>query len=411
MKKLELFSEKHLITKTKVIPFKTFIKLSFVSLIILTSCSQPEEDKTPNEPQPVNSDKYIITDNQSKLVSNLNGFRFDGGFGTKEPVAYPYLWLQYIDDYKDSTRVVVLNQDSFTSMTKHFVANIRDGKTSRYFDHGTFPNNVSNKATLRFNHPSFILNMIDRTNYTFSETGVVFGMKTQVHRPLTWLNSYKYELIDKYIIRYISGISLWPQLASSGSDEAQFIATSELSDPKAVGHYIDENFTNFPHDIKTNMYSGFFQSTNEKTYIGFAKGGENLATLTLNSNPPTWYNAQICKAFLDKVGETLYLGVLINVPNTAIIKSSLYKMDLATKSIVALYTDKDFNYSNPVFKKGNFYVVDGSKHSKINTTGTIEPINIPESSLGVQIYYGRSKIFAVITDTSARRLEVYSKAL
>lgn len=390
--------------------FKTLIQLSFLSVIILSSCSKPE-DEIPNEPQPpvVVSDKYIITDNQSKLTSNLNGFRFDGGFGTKEPVAYPYLWLQYIDDYKDSTRVVVLNQDSFKSMTKHFVANIRDGKTSRYYDHGTFPNNASNKATMRFDHSTFILNMIDAANYTFSETGVVFGLKTQVHRPLNWLNSFKYELIDKYIIRYISGISLWPQSASSGGDQPQFVATAELSDPKAVGHYIDETFPNFPHDIKTNMYSGFFQSTNEKTYIGFAKGSENLGTVTLNNNPPNWYNAQICKAFLDKVGETLYLGVLINIPNTATLKSSLYKMDLATKSIVALYTDKEFNYSNPVFKKGNFYAVEAGKHIKINTSGIIEPINIPESSLGVQVYYGRSKMFAVITDTNARRIEVYSK--
>lgn len=389
---------------------KTSFQIILASLFLLASCSKPEEE-TPNEPQPpvVVSDKYIITDNQSKLTSNLNGFRFDGGFGTKEPVAYPYLWLQYIDDYKDSTRVVVLNQDSFKSMTKHFVANIRDGKTSRYYDHGTFPNDVSNKASFRFNHPSFILNMIDRVNGNFSETGVVFGLKSQVNRPLNWLNSYKYELIDNYIIRYISGISLWPQSASSGGDQPQFVATAELSDPKAVGHYIDETFPNFPHDIKTNMYSGFFQSTNEKTYIGFSKGSENLGTVTLNNNPPNWYNAQICKAFLDKVGETLYLGVLINVPNTAIMKCSLYKMDLATKSIVALYTDKEFNYSNPVFKKGNFYAVEAGKHIKINTSGIIEPINIPESSLGVQVYYGRSKMFAVITDTNARRIEVYSK--
>lgn len=408
--KFNIHFSRNSINTTKAMTFKKLLQISFI--IILTSCSKPEEE-TSNELQPpvVVTDKYIITDNQSKLVSNLNGFRFEGGFGTKEPVAYPYLWLQYIDDYKDSTRVVILNQNSFKTITTRFVANIRDGKTSRYYDHGSFPNDVSNKASFRFNHPSFILNMIDKANGTFTETGVVFGLKTQVNRPLNWLNSYKYELIDKYIIRYISGISFWPQSASSGTDEPQFIATSELSDPKAVGHYINEDFPTFPYDIKANMYSGFFQSTNEKTYIGFAKGSENLVTLTLNNNPPNWYNAQICKAFLDKVGETLYLGVLINVPNTAILKSSLYKLDLTTNTIEALYTEKEFNYSNPVFKRGCFYTFDGTKHIKINTNGGIEPISIPESSVGVQVYYGRNKIFAVSTDTNASRIEVYSKPL
>ena len=143
---------------------KSILKLLFLaSFFILNSCSKSDDEtsKTPT-PQPVNTDKYIITDNQSKLVSNLNGFRFEGGFGTKEPVAYPYLWLQYVDDYKDSTRVLILNQDSFSSITKHFVANIHNGKTTRYFDHGTFPNNASNKASIRFNHPSFILKNISR---------------------------------------------------------------------------------------------------------------------------------------------------------------------------------------------------------------------------------------------------------
>ncbi len=392
---------------------KSILKLLFLaSFFILNSCSKSDDEtsKTPT-PQPVNTDKYIITDNQSKLVSNLNGFRFEGGFGTKEPVAYPYLWLQYVDDYKDSTRVLILNQDSFSSITKHFVANIHNGKTTRYFDHGTFPNNVSNQASIRFNHPSFILNMIDATNRNFSETGVVFGIQSQVNRPLNWLNNYRYELIDKYIIRYISGVSFWPQLASNGTDEPQFVVTGELSDPKAIGHYIDENFPNPPNDIKNNIYSGFFQSTLEKTYVGISKGSENLATIFLNNNPPNWYNPHTCKAFLNKVGETLYLGVLINVPNTAIVKNSLYKMDLTTNKMTALYTDKEFNYSNPTFKNGCYYLFDGTKHIKINTSGDIEPVNIPESALGVQIRYGRNKIFAIITDTSARRVEIYSKPL
>lgn len=52
---------------------------------------------------------------------------------------------------------------------------------------------------------------------------------------------------------------------------------------------------------------------------------------------------------------------------------------------------------------------DGTKHIKINTSGSLEPTNIPESTLGVQIFYGRNKIFAVLSDTNARRIEVYSK--
>jgi hypothetical protein len=66
-----------------------------------------------------------------------------------------------------------------------------------------------------------------------------------------------------------------------------------LSAPKAIDHYFDESFSTFPYDVKSNMYSGFFQSTNAGTYVGIAKGTANLDTVYLNNNPPDWYDPQI----------------------------------------------------------------------------------------------------------------------
>jgi hypothetical protein len=163
------------------------------------------------------------------------------------------------------------------------------------------------------------------------------------------------------------------------------------------------------------MYSGFFQSTNEATYVGISKGLTTLDTIFLNTNPPDWYSPQLCKAYIDKVADTLYLGVLINVPNTIEMRASVYKMDLTSTNLTEVYTDINFTFGNVIFRRGSFYGIPagGGMRKKLNLQGQEEAIPVPASSSGgVTLLFSKNKIFAIISDSgSGSRVEVYSRGL
>jgi hypothetical protein len=385
--------------------------LLFLIFLSAVSC---DKGKSPEDQpiNPVDSGKYIVTYNHSQLVTNLNGFRFESAYGTSEPMAYPYLWVQYADDYLDSTRVVVLNQNAAKTITKYMTANSLNGEITRKFDHGTFPNNVSNSMSFAFDHPKFLLFWYDKVNSTITQTATIFGMNAQISQIFTGMqDQYSYQFLNRFLIRYISGISLWPFNHANWTDEAQFVATSELSAPKATGHYFDETFSTFPYDVAHNMYSGFFQSTNEATYAGISKGAVNLDTIWLNNNPPDWYNAQLCSAQIDKVGDTLYLGLVINIPNDSRVVTSLYRLVEGSGEMVAVYTDRSFSHQGGWFRRGEYYAISSTdgKLIKINRNGQEENIPLPVSASSVSVMLSKNKIFAIANDIDNRRVEVFSR--
>ena len=393
----------------RIQPFFLSILL-LLTVFINLSC---EKEKTPeDQPEiPADSGKYIVTYNQSQLITNLNGYRFEAAFGTAEPLGYPYLWLQFADDYNDSIRLVVLNQNLAKTITKYMAANCYNGSISRKFEHGTFPNDVSNSMSFAFDHPGFLLFWYDKVNSTITQTGTVFGINAQIPQIFTGMQQqYTYRFLNRFLIRYISGISLWPFNYGNWNDEAQFVATSELSAPKAIGHYYDETWSTFPYDVSHNMYSGFFQSTNEATYAGIAKGTVNLDTIWLNNNPPDWYNAQYCQAFMDKAGDTLYLGTLINVPNSIQMVASLYRLIEGSGQMEALYSDIPLTFSASFFRKGCYYSTNGNGELvKINHSGQEEILPLPQTSTSVNVRFTRNRIVAVSTSNDGKRLEVFSK--
>jgi hypothetical protein len=380
--------------------------------IILSSCQK--SDNPPDDPDPNDSSKYIMTHSDSRLVSDLNGYRFDAAFTTSEPLDYPFLWIKYADDYLDSTRLLVLIQNDFQNITQYMVSNHYNGNMTRKFDHASLSNNAGSML-YNFNHEMFLLNSYDPKTGTISETGTVFGLNTQVAQIYTGvLDQYGYQFLNRYLIRFISGISLWPFNYPNWSDQPQFVATSELSEPKAIGHYFDESWTTFPYDVQNNMYSGYFQSTYDGTYVGISKGTATLDTIFLNSNPPEWYNVQICRAFVDKVADTIYLGVLINVPNSNEIMASLYTMDITTNNMTKVYADISYPYGYSYFRKGSFYAIppQGGQFVKINTQGIEENISLPASSYSTSLMFSRNKIFAIISEAGTdARVEVYSRPL
>jgi hypothetical protein len=396
-------------------PYNSIYISLFVIVLLLLQVSCQKSDGPDDQPDPNDSLQHIISHTDSRLVTDLNGYRFDGAFSTGEAQAYPYLWVQYVDDYNDSTRILVLNQNEFQTITKYQVSNLYNGFISRKFDHGSFPNNASNCMSFNFNHDMFLLNSFDPASGTISETGTVFGMNTQVSQIYTGiLDQYRYQFLHRYLIRYISGISLWPFNYPNWNDQPQFIATSELSDPKAIGHYFDESWQAWPYDVQNNMYSGFLQSTLAATYVGIAKGTVNLDTFYLNNNPPNLYDPQVCRAFVDRSGNTLYLGILINVPNTPDLKASSFILDLMTNELAAVYEDRDYPYTNSYFKSGSFYgrPNQGGQYVKINELGIEESISLPVSAHSANLMFSRNKIFAIVSESGGdSRIEIYSRAL
>jgi hypothetical protein len=261
----------------------------------------------------------------------------------------------------------------------------------------------------------FLLNWFNPNSGDVTEIGQVFGMNTQASHIFTGLlDQYTYVFLNRYLVRYISGISLWPFHYPNWMDQPQFIATSELSAPKAIGHYYDESWSTWPYDVQSNMYSGFLQSTLASTYVGLAKGSVNLGTFFLNNNPPEYYDPQVCQAFVDKSGNTLYLGILVNVPNTPDLKASSFTMDLGTQVLTAVYQDIPYPYSNSIFRRGCFYArpAQGGVTVKLNEQGQEEAIPVPVTSSGITVMFSKNKIFSIITGSgSESRIEVYSRPL
>ena len=86
-----------------------FTLLSLITLTMLISSCKKEETKE-ETPQPqVNLPDSIVVLNTSTLVSALNGYSFEAAFINTEPVAYPYLWLEYVDNYIEILRWIIVN--------------------------------------------------------------------------------------------------------------------------------------------------------------------------------------------------------------------------------------------------------------------------------------------------------------
>jgi hypothetical protein len=376
-------------------------------------CCGDDSSSTGNhDPQPTPSGDYIAAvQGDRQLVGDLKGFRFEGAIRTTEPVSYPFLSVVHLDSYQDSTRVVVLLQNEFQSITQAKVFNFRAGRASRSFTTSSVPNNQSNSMQFQFYHPGFLITSVNKKTGNYNETGVVMGMPTQTNRGLNWVNSYGWGFVENRIVRTISGISLWPYNTLNGSDEPQFVATGELSDPKAVAHYFVPGFPNAPYDLKSNMYSGFFNSTLDASYVGVSKGSTNLDTAYISNLYPTLYIHSSCAASIDKQGDTLFLGVFIPLPNSNLGKLSLYRLVEGENILKPVYKDLEppAGVALQKFRAGRYYGMQGSTGAILSEDGTVKPFDLPTGKYGFSITYGRDKIFGIAYASDLKSLEIYSR--
>jgi|JI10StandDraft_1071094.scaffolds.fasta_scaffold165364_1 hypothetical protein len=391
---------------------RLFILLVFS--MFLVSCKKEESADTTGTPQ-VSLPDSIVAVNSSVLVSALNGFAFEAGFINTEPLAFPDLWLQYIDDYMDSTRIIMNNQNIAKSITYYLCSNHANGVVTRSFDHVTFPNNQRNSMVCSFNHPQFLVQWYVPSTGELTTVGNVFGFNTSVSKTFTGMApQYTYEFLDRYLIRYISGISIYPFHHQNWNDEPQFIATQELYEPVAWDHWYDESWGTWPYSVQANMYTGFVNSSNDTTYIGIAKGSLNLDTIHFRQATYTQFSAASAQVFLDKSGDTLFLGMVNNIPGTSSREISLYKYEISTAQLIPLFEKQALSSSFSVYKfrKGRFFSSPSPSSVQVmDKTGAITTLTGPVSSYSSNIIFGRNKIYFVVQNSAIPRLEVYSKPI
>ncbi len=154
------------------------------------------------------------------------------------------------------------------------------------------------------------------------------------------------------------------------------------------------------------MFSSFFNQTNESNYIGISRGAETLDTIILNFNSPDYHIDYKGKTFIDKVADTLYLGLIRDVPNTSNMTLSNYRMVIGDNNLVELFKDMPIQMQFTAFRNGNFYYSNGTM---IDKYGVQKTYPLPVSSYGVNIYFGTDKIFAIMNDNGTeKRVEIYS---
>lgn len=389
--------------------FESYIFILF--FLFLISCKKETASDEADAPQVVSQDS-IVALSSSTLVTTLNGFSFEAAFINTEPQAYPYLWLQYIDDYLDSTRIVVNNQNAAQSITVYLCSNHANGVATRSFDHTTFPNDRSNTIHFAFNHPQFLLQWYERTDGPIVTVGNLFGINTSTANTFTgMLPQYQFEFLDRYLIRYISGISLYPFHYQNWSDEQPFVVTEELSEPIAWDHWFDETWSTWPYDVKSNMYTGFVNNSNNITYVGIAKGNQNLDTIHINNLTYAQFSATSSQIFLDKSGDILFLGLVNDIPGTSSREVSMYKYEIATAQMIPLFEKQPLSGSFIPNKliKGRFWGSPiGSSIMVMDRTGATSTINGPASAFAYGFKFGRNKLYFIALDGNIPRLEVYS---
>lgn len=388
---------------------KLFLSLIITSFLLI-SCNKDDNDQTP--PVQTAQEDSIVTGNNSTLVSGLNGFQFEASFTNTEPVAFPYLDIAYIDDYQDSVRIVTVNQDEFASITEYLTSNHYGGVYTRGFNHAGFPNNQYGNMKYSFHHSQFLLNWWVPATGEITTVGNVFGMNTSVSKTFTGgASQYSYEFMDQFLIRYISGVSLWPFHHQNWSDSPQFVVTQESSEPKAWDHWYDESFSTFPYDVKSNMYTGFLNVRNDTAYVGIAKGDVNLDTIYFRQATWSQFNGIDSKGFLDKSGDTLWFGLINNIPGSLSQEVSVYQFLVSAGQLLPLYLKQPLTvqYNNIKFYKGKFYAVEpAGGYKRIDRNGTITQMPVPATSHALTYKFSRNKFYAIVRQLTPPKIEVYS---
>ena len=374
--------------------------LVFIVLSLMLACT-PEED----DPGASGGDGS----NQPTLVSDLNGYRYEGTF--KETVdpkqfATPEIW--HIEEFNDSTRVIFSTFDNNLIRYRWTVQSLHKGKVNRQFEaaYGT-PNPFDYKFA--FDHAAFQL-----VGYLIPQSYVTYFSKGKsptgffLSKPN---NNFPYRFNVNYTVFFGSASNIYSfenkfQKYTAPAPTIGYVLTSESS--VSWADYILNDAAASATLFREEIITCFFNATIDKfNYIGIAKGQQTLDTLVVNKNDPNMYYPTVF-VNASRVGNTVYLGLKKKKGFSMPDDISVYKMDLTEKIIRPVYKNIDApNLNVQAFVGGKFYF----NGKLLNESGQLVDIPLPTFVSGVSLvryHYGATRLFIVL-QKELNQLELYSR--
>lgn len=384
-------------------PFRFFAGLMLAGALSLASCKK--DSQSPNNP--------TGSSTEPELVENLNGYRFEGRFTEDDPDRYEFPAVVSMEEYKDSIRVhftTLTKPNIFPEGYKWYVANARAGKVTRIYKPLDIVMPKFNTFSYCWNHPSFSFGVWPKndayaTFYAPDKTKKV----VHINKPN---NNFGYVFTRNFTVFYESQGSVY--LYEHGSETLlnRFVLSSE---PSLVytQTYQDPDYDANGYVYRANFITGFFNPTLFGNYVGIARGGQTLDTLLLDRYDPLIYTNPSSQAYVDKVGDTLCLGLIKR--RTANISDgldmSMFRMLPGETELKPVFLNKavmDQTGGEGIsFVKGRFR----TPSKWLNDSAEWQSLPVPKmkgSYVANHYYYGPTRMYRVAFKDSYT-FEIYSR--
>lgn len=389
---------------------KNFSSLLF-SLVLLAVFSSCKKDNGGEE-----------TTSEQKLLDNANGFEFVGAFEEVDAPIYYHNPNEFImEEYQDQVRIMVMTESTIANppdRKKWYVLNYQNGKLIQTIrtDDGFGPD-WGNFMDFAFDHEQLTLQSWHTTEKYFYQINQL-GQETSYF--ITGGTSLTTKLIKNHLLRFISGISVWPYSVVSQQDEPQYLLTSELSAMAVLNYFYDKTYET---EGSNSIYTGYFYPSYDGNWIGVARGNQSLDTLMISHEVPQNYFTGLCQTYVERVGNKINLAFIKNKmsPNTDQ-DISFYELTIGENVLHPILVDRALppngNYVIRGFRNGKLYVFPTANATDqqpytlaMDGTETRFSIPTPTSTAGLlRIRFTNGYMFVVLTD-GVKRLEFYKKAL
>lgn len=359
----------------------------------------------------------------STMISQANGFEFVGAFEEKDaPIYYKFPDEFHIDDYLDNDRVLVMCESTFENPPKRikwYVLNYKNGSLTKSFSsNDNFGPDWGNFMQFAFDHENFKIQSWHTTDKYFYQ---IDTLTKETSYFITNVGSLQTRLIGNHLLRQISEISFWPYNTITQKDEPQFLLTGELSAMRVIDYYFDSNYE---QEKGNSIYTGYFYPSNDGNWIGISKGNQRLDTLLIDKEAPIMYNQMICKTYVEKVGNKMYLAFIKNKfnPNTDQ-DLSMYELTIGENKLKPLFVNMDLppdeNYEIKAFRNGKLIIFPTANATEktpytISVDGTKSNYLIPvANNAGLKRHvFGKKFHYIIMTNGAGeKRLEFYKKDL
>lgn len=392
------------------------LKVALISIIIVFSQScKKKDDVKKNDP------------NTSVMVSQANGFEYVGAFEENQYPYYEFPAVFHIDDYQNNDRVLVMTQNAKNNPPRRirwYILNYQNGViTQSYYPNDGFGTDWGNNMIFTFDHENFKLQSWHTIDRYFYQVDPDTKRTSYVIANGTSTNYVPPKIIKNYLLRGISEISIWPYNTLSQQDEPQYLLTGELSAMQVVDYFIEE--ANYESQKANSIYTGYFYPTLAGNWIGVGQGSKSLDTLLISNGAPSNYNLGLCKTYIEKVGNKLYLAFIKNKATSLYGDQdlSMYELTIGENILRPLFVNMDLppdeNFEIKALRNGKliFYptanAADPTPYT-ISSLGIKETFSLPVlNNASIQRHiFGKKYLYLTLSNSGGeKRLEFYKKDL